>query len=369
MTLFSYPTVHADLSFAAYIAQCITFVKAKRGHVSEAVIAANTPFELLPAVFPARVGVLLVHGLLDSPFYMRDIGTYLQSQGCLVRSILLPGHGTVPEDLLNVTWQEWLDVVDYGVASLEKEVEFLFLVGFSTGGALTFYQALQHTSKINGVILIAPAFKIHSRWDFLTEWHHRMHWKGSRAKWLSVKKEIDYAKYQSIPFHAVYQVYDLGKKIKNKLEKDSPSFPQLLIVSQEDEAICTDTAVRYFLKDSRPENEMILYSATPVAWNDSRMVLRHSVYPNWNIRSFSHITLPISPENSHYGMQGEYLFASHIEHNKKIIYGGVSEMEKKLFDVLNQLKWPVSRRERLTFNPDFDFLKERIGSFIEKIIE
>src|SRR6185295_19892936 len=62
---------------------------------SQKIIDANAPFELHPQTKP-RYGALLIHGLLESPFHMQDIGKHLCTQGLLVRSLLLPGHGIVP---------------------------------------------------------------------------------------------------------------------------------------------------------------------------------------------------------------------------------------------------------------------------------
>src|SRR5262249_50854380 len=135
---------------------------------AELVVETNSPFELLPPRHipgnKIKYGALLVHGLFDSPFLMRDIGTFLQSHGILARAILLPGHGIVPGNLLNVDYKDWIQTVNYGIATLEKDVEHIFLVGFSTGASLSLYHALQNP-KIAGLLLASPAIKIRSAID------------------------------------------------------------------------------------------------------------------------------------------------------------------------------------------------------------
>src|SRR5437016_3635977 len=89
-----YPIYDLDLNFDDYIKQSRAIIATNRQHIDkykEIVINANTPYELKPSQ-TAKNGVLLIHGLLDSPFIMRDIGERLQSKGLLVRSIMLPGH-------------------------------------------------------------------------------------------------------------------------------------------------------------------------------------------------------------------------------------------------------------------------------------
>jgi hypothetical protein len=74
------------------------------------VIEGRAPFELLPERRRCPRGAdgrhakaaLLLHDLGGTPYAMRDLGRALVEHCYLVRAILLPGHGTVPGDLL--TW-------------------------------------------------------------------------------------------------------------------------------------------------------------------------------------------------------------------------------------------------------------------------
>ncbi|MGO2240743.1 MAG: hypothetical protein ACTH5D_03185 [Halomonas sp.] len=61
----------------------------------------NTPFDIRPDE-PAKRGILLAHGRGASPWYFIDIATAMANNGWLVRSTLLPGHGTRPADLMLV---------------------------------------------------------------------------------------------------------------------------------------------------------------------------------------------------------------------------------------------------------------------------
>src|SRR5262249_26865700 len=106
----------------------------------------RSPFELMPtcsdeAATPLPRGVLLIHGLTDSPFLVRDIAESLRRQCLLVRAILLPGHGTVPGDLLEVRYEDWVEAARYGLESFRGQVTDLYLGGFSTGGTLAIYHA------------------------------------------------------------------------------------------------------------------------------------------------------------------------------------------------------------------------------------
>lgn len=128
----------------------------------KAEVAWNGPREWRPTASaggkrPPR-GILLVHGLGDSPWSFNDIAGELAAHGFLVRTVLLPGHGTHPEDLLEVDLDEWRQVVRDQTAILQREVGEVFLGGFSTGANLVTEHAYSN-ADIAGLVLFSPAFK------------------------------------------------------------------------------------------------------------------------------------------------------------------------------------------------------------------
>ena len=95
-------------------------------------IKANAPFEIRPEQNPeTKRGILLVHGLGDSPLSFVDIGKELAERGFLVRTVLLPGHGTRPGDMINVDHKDWQSLVTRQVELLKNEVDEVYLGGFS----------------------------------------------------------------------------------------------------------------------------------------------------------------------------------------------------------------------------------------------
>ena len=62
----------------------------------------NRSFEL--AVDTPVGGVLLLHGLTDSPYSLRALGEALHAKGYQVLGLRLPGHGTAPSGLLELRW-------------------------------------------------------------------------------------------------------------------------------------------------------------------------------------------------------------------------------------------------------------------------
>ncbi|HQE91341.1 MAG TPA: alpha/beta fold hydrolase [Anaerolineae bacterium] len=89
-------------------------------------------------------GVLLIHGFLTTPDEMRPLGAYLAAAGMTVNGIRLRGHGTQPEDLARVTWQDWLADVDNGLTELRQYCTQICVAGLSLGGALALHAAARH---------------------------------------------------------------------------------------------------------------------------------------------------------------------------------------------------------------------------------
>lgn len=371
-----YPIYDMNLEMPDYIAQCKTIIQNTRQDLAtathpEKIIEANSPFELKPQNENPRNGALLIHGLFDCPFDMKDIGTHLQSQGLLVRSILLPGHGTVPGALLHVTLEEWLQSVRYGIASLSKTVDKIFLVGYSTGASLALHHVLANqSSHIAGLILLAPAIKIYSSLDFTANWHRIISWKWKRASWLHITEENDYARYQSIPFNAVYQVYRLTQAIQKLSKQTTLQQTSYVILTKDDKTISSQAAIRYFQQHSPEKNQMLIYANHMTNMNHPRMIIRPAAYPDLNIINFAHISLPIAPDNPHYGRNGDYVDASHVDDNKRektgLVYGTLDNVQGELYHQLYRMGWMKHRQMRLTFNPDFEFLKKTITQFIEE---
>ena len=108
----------------------------------------------------AHVGVLLVHGFTGSPASMRPWGEFLHSKGYSVRVPLLPGHGTHPENLNKVKWQEWPAKVEFELSELRKSCDVIFLIGLSMGGGTVLNVAASNNDSIDGLILVNPMIHV-----------------------------------------------------------------------------------------------------------------------------------------------------------------------------------------------------------------
>ncbi len=102
------------------------------------------------------IGVLLIHGFTGSPASMRPWAEYLSQRGFTVRVPLLPGHGTKPEDLNEVKWEQWLAKAEDELNELYKTCTKVFICGLSMGGAVTLNVASRNSQRLSGIVLVNP---------------------------------------------------------------------------------------------------------------------------------------------------------------------------------------------------------------------
>ena len=106
--------------------------------------------------------VILIHGWSSTPYTIRKLGEYLHQQGYTVIGPRLTGHGTKPEDLQGVKWQEWLGGVEKVYKGIVGKYNKIFVVGTSLGGNLAILLASKFP-QISGLVLLATPYKPKSR--------------------------------------------------------------------------------------------------------------------------------------------------------------------------------------------------------------
>lgn len=171
-------------------------------------------------------GVLLIHGLSDSPYSLREIGLRLHREGYTVVWLRMPGHGTCPCALANVEWPDWTAAVQVAVGGLKKKLPAgkpLVLAGYSNGGALAMNYALaaiadSTLSKIQAILLFSPMIGINPL-ARLFRIHHTVALvsRTIKALWSNVDAEVDPFKYSSWPTNASIQAWDMTQEVERQL--------------------------------------------------------------------------------------------------------------------------------------------------------
>jgi alpha-beta hydrolase superfamily lysophospholipase len=184
----------------------------------------NRSFELVPA--EAKGAALLVHGLTDSPYSMRALAETLYGQGYYVLALRLPGHGTVPAGLTDVSWRDWYAAVALAArhAAAQAPGKPFVAAGHSTGAALvTLYsvRALDDPSlpKPQALYLVSAAIGI-SPFAVLTNVLSALAFVPGleKSRWLDVLPEYDPYKYNSFPVNAANQIYSVTRTLRAELD-------------------------------------------------------------------------------------------------------------------------------------------------------
>jgi pimeloyl-ACP methyl ester carboxylesterase len=110
-------------------------------------------------------GVLLLHGMSDSPYSLRAFAESFRRRGLWVVGLRLPGHGTAPSGLTRVRWEDMAAAVRLGMEHLEARVGEapLHVVGYSTGAPLALDWLLEQPSGgrlPTSLVLVSPSIGI-----------------------------------------------------------------------------------------------------------------------------------------------------------------------------------------------------------------
>jgi len=378
----------------------------------------NRTFELSPEGAQAAFGVLLLHGMSDSPYSLRAIGQRLLREGGHVVGLRLPGHGTVPAGLLEFTRKDMDAAVVLAMRHLRETVgdRPILMIGYSNGGALAVHYALEAMEdeslpKVSGIVLISPAIGVTPMAAFAV-WQGRIgHWLGlDKLAWNSISPEYDPYKYNSFAVNAGDQVYRLTVEIGRHLDRLAGSgkledFPPVLAFqSAVDSTVSTPALIAglfsklpgdrhelvlfdlnrvgrleaFLARDPREQLASLILSSekpfalTVLANRDAHsLVLEERHYARrdrtpakrdpglaWpaGVYSLAHVALPFPADDPFYGNG----LSPEIEKSDFQIGNIVLRGEKGVLQIspLDQL--------RLRWNPFYGWLEERVVAFAEK---
>lgn len=368
-----------DGSFEQYIAYEREIIGRARFDLDDStrnrVIDANAPFSLTPESGcdkgknkAYRRGIVLTHGLTDSPYFMRPLAEFFR-QGCFrVMGVLLPGHGTRPGDLLNVTWQEWLKAVKFGVASMATEADEVYLGGFSTGGTLSI-EIASEDRRIRGLMLFSPALKV-SPMAMMANWNEAFNWVAPRSRWVDVLPDEDPYKYESFPANAADQIHLLSTKVRQEFQTRKLMIPVFIAASEEDATVHTPSTLEFLGNAIHPRNIALIYtSRLPVGKGESNGKIEYvgAAAVDRRILSSAHTAIVLPSGDSHYGDKGDYSNCMHYFVSKPQTY---SACKTGSYDYLGEVTEENLKKgaiRRLMFNPQFDDLKERLRTFLTSL--
>lgn len=327
-------------------------------------VAGNAPFELRPDAGqehgkPYRRGVLLTHGLSDSPCLVRHLAEFFRRAGFRVMVPLLPGHGTQPGDLLDARWQEWAKTVRYGADCLCAEVDELYLAGYSAGAALSLLHSAQD-ERVRGLFLFAPALEIsaRARWANL----HRLYsWLLPEAAWVSIMPDRDLYKYESFCKNAAAQMYALTQVLPQR----ACEIPVFAAASADDATVHADATWRFMQRAAHPHKKLVWYADKVPADASAHVEWMNSTLPERRILSSAHTAIVMPPGDAHYGEAGDYANCLHYHLGDTPRYERCrTESQEAWLGEVTEQNLQRGLLRRLMFNPHYAAMETSMREFI-----
>ena len=107
----------------------------------------------------AEPAVFLIHGLGGTQYDLGSMHKRLKNAGFVTYSLMLPGHGTTPEDLVGVTAEDWLEAVRLKYQEVMALHDEVHVMGMCMG-ALLAIETVKRERHTKGklIALVPPVF-------------------------------------------------------------------------------------------------------------------------------------------------------------------------------------------------------------------
>ena len=363
-----------------------------------------------------RGGVLLVHGMSDSPYSLRTLGQALNHDGYHVVGMRMPGHGTAPSGLRFVSPEDMAAAVRIGMSHLDRSLggKPIHIVGYSTGAPLALGFALdalegEAAPVPASLVLVSPAIGIHGAAG-LASFKDGMSRIPGLARWsyLSIDQEFDPFKYNSFATNAADVVHQLTRSVARRLQERAAADPEVILPptlvfkSTVDATVTTDAVVDNLLKRLHPDrHELVLFDINRFKLAGTRMLINDpapltdrvmnaddlpftvtlvtneneqstgiaSVYKkpfsaeisdstrhdaDWppGVISLSHVALPFAPDDEIYGR-----FPPETD---DVVFLGQQSIQGERGLLQVSTDWML----RLRYNPFYDYLERRLLDWV-----
>jgi len=364
-----------------------------------------------------RGGVLLIHGMSDSPYSLRTLGKALNRQGYRVVGMRMPGHGTAPSGLRHISRHDMTAAVSIGMTHLDKRVDGkpVHMIGYSTGAPLALEFALDALDGKSApvpasLILISPAIGIHPTAGLASfkDWLSNIPGLDDMA-YTQIQPEFDPYKYNSFATNAADVVHGLTRSVASRIEQRAAAKPDvvlppvLVFKSTVDATVTTDAVVDNLLEHLHPDrHELVLFDINRYAvsyrmlvddpapltdrvmdddklpftvtlvtneYPDTRSVISKYKDPfsadashtsklglSWpaGVISLSHVALPIAPDDPIYGQRPP--------NSEEFLFLGQMAIQGERGILTIPSDWMF----RLRYNPFYDYLEKRTLEWLDR---
>lgn len=203
--------------------------------------------------------VLLVHGIGDSPYYMRDLGAVFHMNGYNVVAIRLSGHGTDEEHLKLFNNDQWIKDVRFGIDLAKKYGDKLSVASLSVGSSLVLQELSESHEDFEEMFMFSPVLKNASvMQDVLC-----------RTNTIDVLFDdmdtdtmgVHNVSYCKIPRKTLCESMQLSDLILTRQQILKEQLPALMMaVYTEDERADVHTSIEFFSNNAKEGSKLLVYT-------------------------------------------------------------------------------------------------------------
>jgi carboxylesterase len=206
--------------------------------------------------------VLMIHGLGGTQDEFGPLPLRLKRAGFKVYPLVLPGHGTKPEDLNHVAMEDWLQAVAKHYDEVRAHHEAIHVIGMCLGSLLAceLVKSKNHTS--GKLVMLAPTVFLDG-WSM--PWYHAIrvlhHVFPPLRRWIRIPEEAPFGiknarlraivqkrfargdsfHYGWMPLQSIWQLDRLRTRVQTKL--NTVLCKTLIIHAREDEFSTLQSAI------------------------------------------------------------------------------------------------------------------------------
>lgn len=340
--------------FATYqlaVSRWLSEQRVNTGFEKQWEVQLNTPFE---CGMGNSKGVLFIHGLGDSPYFFHDIATSLCAHNVWVRTILLPGHGSKPGDMLNASYALWQQTTNFHVEAFSRDVDELYLAGFSTGTNLAVVAASER-NDIAGLLLFSPAFESDFAATALAPYLTGV------FRWPNVEPEDNPTRYNSVAMQGFAAYQESVDAVQTALNKKPITIPSLLVIPAGDSVVDVEQVAEFYASDFTNQANQLLWLGEQDDAPPQSYILSMDI-PQQRIGAASHMSVMFRAENPLYGATGTLRICDNGQGNTKTKRCEAGE-------TVWYGPWGLTADDkvfaRLTYNPHFDIMMNSVLRLLE----
>jgi len=182
-----------------------------------------------------NIGVLVLHGFTGNPASVRVLAEAFAAEGFTVDLPLLPGHGTVIDDMFDTGWSDWLAHAEACYRALGDRCDQVVVVGLSMGGALTAWLGSEHP-EIAGLVCINPVVSVppgmrEAVQEVLATGADRFAGIASDI----AKPDVEESAYAETPLAPLLTLFDAADNLGDRMSRITS--PLLIITSRQDHVV------------------------------------------------------------------------------------------------------------------------------------